>query len=162
MGQTFPDRLEVALDPAPVSDLKDGALSLLDRRLSLQALIETEIVEPAPGVDQAPLERVVGDDPGVVLDVGRGGDRRRQRGEHLQAPHPQQGSLALQLVRQGQGVDRCPLGEEVEHGPEEIRVSIEVEVVGLQLAHHDPDLIFVQEQRAQDRALGIDVVRGNP
>ena len=105
---------------------------------------------------------MVGDDPGVVLDVGRRWYRGGQRGERLQAPHPKQRALALQLVRQGQGVDRRPLGEEMEHRPEDVGVGVQIEVVGLQLAHNHPDLILVEQKRSQHRALGVDVVWGDP
>jgi hypothetical protein len=50
----------------------------------------------------------------------------------------------------------------MEHGPEDVSMSRQVEVVGFQLANYHPDLVLVQKQSPENRSLGVDVVGREP
>ena len=60
------------------------------------------------GLDQAAEDRLVFDDLGVELDVGRGGDGIHQLGEVLEPARDLQLAPAEQLVAQGDVVDDGP------------------------------------------------------
>src|SRR5215203_2891989 len=66
---------------APLRDRKDGLFGRIEGVFGLNAVVVRDLDDLRTGINEAAKGGGTLDDPGVVLDVDRGRDRARQRGE---------------------------------------------------------------------------------
>ncbi len=78
-------------------------------------------------VDQAPQYRLVADDLGVVVDVGRRGHDVDQRRDVFHPTRAVEVAAAAQLVAQGDGIDDVAALGQGQHRPEQQAVALAVE-----------------------------------
>ena len=135
-----------------IHDLLDGALSL--------------VVDVPDDVgcrgDKPPEQRLVADDSGVVLDVGRGRDSVEQLGKVGGPTSRFELTRVLELFIQRDHVDDIPALEEAHHASEESAVGLPMEhgvVDDLDRFRHR---VVVDQHTAEDRDLGLQRVRQLP
>ena len=152
------DRLEAGPE-LPPGDLEDLLLDvfqdLLRRVLALVAARHDLVGD----LDQAAQRRLLLHDLGVVLDVGRA---RQPVGQarHVGGP-PDALELvgALEGVHERHEVDRAGVVHQVAHPPEDPPVALEIEVLRAHDLQRRVDRLVVEQDRAQDGALRLEVVR---
>ncbi|MCY1413274.1 hypothetical protein D9M71_287020 [compost metagenome] len=145
-----------------LGDLEDLALGLVEDFLGVAPLrVEGAVGDVAADADQLPQRGALADDVRVGLDVRHRRRVLRQLGEIGQAADLRQLAFLVQLLGQGDHVERLvALGELVDR-PEDQSVVVAVEVaVGYRIQHPLPGVV-VQHQAAQHRLLGFDRMRRN-
>ena len=107
-------------------------------------------------------ERVLLDDAGVALRVGGGRGGRLEVDQRGHAPHRVEQAGPPQLVGDGDGIGGLAGRREVGDGLEDVPVSRLVEIGGGEHLRRHRDGVFRQEHGAEQRLLGLEVVRRNP
>ena len=145
---------------AVLGDLEDLGLGVVDGLGHVVGLAVGHLGDVAGDVDQAPQQRGVLDDAGVVGGVG---DRRRgvlQGVQRLRAADLLEQAVAAQLVGDGDRVGRRTRRVQGPHGVEDVLVRRAVEVLRAQpLLGDRADGVTRQQQRAEHGLLGLQVVR---
>jgi hypothetical protein len=143
----------------PLGNLTNGLLGQLNRRLGLAAVATGGVQNRARGTDQLPLHRLVAHDFGVVQDMTQVGDRIHQRRNRRHPAHPFQRLLLPQVVGDRDQVGRLAAFVQGEAGGEDLAVRIQIEVLRGQLFDGHEEGRGLHQHGAEDRALGLDVVR---
>jgi hypothetical protein len=94
-----------------------------------------------------------------VLDVDGSGHHVDQPSEESRSTHLIELALALQLVADGEKVDGLVPLVQRQRGFEDPAVLLAVEVPRLQASAHPDDGVRVDQEPAEDRFLGFDVLR---
>ena len=154
------DRAEVLL-AIVARDLEHRLLGLLDELARRRLVAEHALLDLVGGLQQPPQQRVLAHDlrvaagvPGGRHDAGQLVDRGRSA-DVLELAH------LAQAVDHRQHVDRLALVVEREHRLVDRAVTLAVEVVGAQalLDHQRVQRAVRQQDRAEHRLLGVEVVR---
>ena len=154
------DRAEVLL-AVVARDLEHRLLGLLDELARRRVVAEHALLDQVGAAQQPPQQRVLAHDLRVAPGVaGRGHDAGQFVDGRLAADLLQLAHLA-QAVGDRQHVDRLALVVEREHRLVDHRVALAVEVLGAQplLDHERVQRAVRQQDRAQHRLLGVEVVR---
>ena len=147
------------VDHAILGDLEHLRLGEVDGLGDVVGLGEREVGDLAGGVDQPPQQRGVHHDAGVVL----GARHRRccvlQIVQPLDATDVVEQSVPTQLVRDRDHVDRSRRRVQRADRVEDVLVRRAVEVTHAEAGFaDDADRITAQQQRAEHRFLGLQVV----
>ena len=151
------------VDHALLGDPEHLRLGLVDRLGDVVGLAVGQLGDVACDVDQAPQDRRVLHDAGVV-----GGVRDRRRGvlqgvQRLHAADLLEQPSPAQFVGDGDRVGGRACRVKGADGVEEMLVSRFVEVVGPEALLADgTDRVAREQQRAEHRFLGLQVVRRQP
>ena len=145
---------------AHLGDLEDLPLGVAEQFVGRLDLVVGVAEDFVAGVDQVADDRLLADDLGVVLDVGRRRGRVPQLGEVRVAADVLDVLLLPQPFGQRDQVDRVGLVVEGEDALEDFLVGVEVEVFGADELDDVVDDDVVAEHAAEDAALGVAAVRG--
>ena len=151
-------RDEAGLQPV-VGDGEDRALRLVENQLRLLIAFVGIRQDLVRRVDQIPQRRLFLDDARVVLDVGRlrhAVDERRHVGRPA---HIVQLAATRELLFQRDEVDRRAALAERDHPIEDAPVRVAVEVAAVDHLRRGVEGVVVDEDRAEDRAFGFQIVR---
>ena len=99
--------------------------------------------------DEFALDAFLGDDAGVVLNIGCRGHAVAQFYEVISTAHLVQFAVFAQFFRYGQNIDRIGALKQADDGPEDMLVRFEVKRVGLQYVHHHGQRIAVEQHGTQ-------------
>ena len=135
-----------------IHDLLDGALSLVVH-------VPDDV---GRGVDEPPKQRLVTDDPGMVIDVRRRRDRVEKFGEVRRAARRFDLIGVLELFIERDDVDHVPALKKAHHTSEKTAVGLPVEHGVVDDLDRFCDRIVVDEHAAEDRELGLQRVRRLP
>ena len=159
---------DVVLAGAPLGDVIDLRLRAIDDLVDLAAA-DLPLRAPVPelhdaraGLDQAPQDRLLGDDLRVVAGVCRGRHARDEGVQVHRAADPAQRSGPLQLRGHRDRVRGLAARVQIDDRVEDERVGRLVEVCGPQRLHHVGDRILGQQHAAQHRLLRIQILRRLP
>ena len=143
---------------APVRDLEELRLRPVDRLLDLGRVLVADAGDLAGGADEVPEHGFALDDPGVLDRV----DGRRGRIRQLRQVGPPADLLEVLAALQGFGnrdqIHRLPALEQLEHRLVDVAVRLAVEVHRLQEFRDLDDRLAVDEDRPEDRLLGLEAV----
>ncbi len=153
-------RLEAGHRPA-LADLEQDGLGLIDGRGRVVGLLVAHRRDLPRGRDQVPEDRLLLDDPPVVLDVDGGRDRVHEGGQVRRATNALEPVVAGQLVAQGDEVDGLALGVEGQHGLVDVRVLGAVEIGPVQEVGDLEDGLGVDQDRPEHALLGFDRLGGD-
>ena len=148
-----------ALAQASLAHGQDRRLGAIEDVHGVVPRVEAALDDLAADLDHPPQRRLLGDDPRVVLDVRPGRHALLQPAKIAGAARALEAALPAQLLGKRDDVHRLAALEEVHHGGEDRRVLRGVEVVGLQQLDGLEDGIAIEQQRAEDRLLGLEVLR---
>ena len=154
------DRAEVLL-AVVAGDLEHRLLGLLDELARRRAMVEHALLDLVRRPQQPPQQRVLAHDLRVAAGVPGG---RHHPGQPVDRRDPadllELAALA-QAVGDRQHVDRLGLVVEREHRLVDRAVALAVEVLGAQplFDHQRVQRAIRQQDRAQHRLLGLEVVR---
>ena len=145
---------------ALLAELEDDLLGAIDEvgRLALVALLP-EPHDLLARTDEPAERRHLLDDPRVVLDVRRRGDERRELGDARLSPGGLELGALLELVDERDRVHRLALRPQRERRPVHLRVALAVEVRRVEDLADRADGDRREQHRAEDRLLGLEVLR---
>ena len=147
---------------AALGEGEDAALGLVEHLLDVAGALVAHRRDLGGGRDQAAHHRLLADDARVVGDVGR---RRHLIDEGRQidgAADLLELVLLLEALAQGDQVDRLVVLEHVEHRGEETAVRAAVEILRLEDLDDPRQHRVVEQDRAEDGLLRLDVLRREP
>ena len=146
-----------------VGQLEDLVLGLVEGLGDVVGLVVGDLGDLAGHPDEAAEQRGVAHDAAVAAGVGDGRRRGLQVEQEARAADVLQHPGPPQLVGHRDRVGRLARADERAHGVVDELVGRLVEVLGAdpELGHRG-DGVRRQEQRAEQRRLGLDVVRRNP
>ena len=150
----------VVLGDAAVGDLVDGGLGAVDDVVGVRALgpVVAELHDARARLDEASQDRAVGDDLGVVAGVGGRGHRGDEGVQVRRPADAQELAPALELGGDGDGVGGLPAAVEVQHALVDRLVGRTVEVVGLEHLDDVGDGVLAEQDRAEHRLFGGEVL----
>ncbi len=153
---------QVVLAGALLGDRVDLRLRGVDDLVDVAVGRVAHLGDAGAGLHQAPQDRALVHDLGVVLGVGRRGDRVDQGVQIGGAADP--GDLAAlgQLGGERDRVGRLTAGVEVEDRVVDRLVGRAVEVLALDDLDDVGDGVLRQQHAAEHRLLGVEVLRGDP
>src|SRR5581483_3190990 len=152
------DVLEAAAD-AVLREVEDHLLRAVDELRCLTGPVPPEPLDLLADGGQASQRRHLANDPRVVARVrGRGHERRELVDALLPADLLELAAL-VELVGNGDRVDGLSLLIELERRPVDARVRLPVEVAGVEGVARRFDRRLREKHRAEDRLLGIEVLR---
>ncbi len=111
--------------------------------------------------DEAPDQRLLFDDPRVRLDVRDGGDRIGELEDVVVTADGGELAPRHQALADRDRVDRRPLGEELGHRLEDLRVRLAVVVFLPDDLEDDVQGLVFEEDAADDGPLGLQGARGS-
>ena len=147
---------------AALGERENAALGLVEHLLDVAGALVAHRRDLGGGRDQAAHHRLLADDARVVGDVGR---RRHLVDEGSQidgAADLLELVLLLEALAQGDQVDRLVVLEHVEHRGEKTAVRAAVEILGLEDLDDPRQHRVVEQYRADDGLLRLDVLRREP
>ena len=147
------DRPQLALALA-LRQLEHAALGLVEDGVELPGVLACQLEDLPAHVGQAPPHRLVLDDPRVLDGAGGQGDHLVQRHEVGRAAHAGQLPAGLQLLGEGEVVDRTLLPVQGQHRGEDLGVRGVGEVIGEDDLGHRGHHRVVPQDRAEHRPLG--------
>ena len=144
---------------AVVGDREDRAFRLVENEVGFliglvgvrQNLVRRE--------DQVAQRRLLFDDARVVLDVGGARDAVDERGDVGGAADLVEIAGAFERVFQRDQIDRLAAFGELDHPLEDAAMRVAEERARVDDRRGDVERFVVDENRAEDRALGVEVVR---
>ena len=157
LGEHLGDVADLQAPPG-VGDGEDPPLRGVEDVVGPLTGVEAELGHLPGRGDETAAHRVVHDDLGVVRHRGGGGHLLAQLGQVLDPPTPCQAAIPLQLHLEGEDVDWLTAIGERQRGPEDVAVALRVEVAGVQEVAHRQDGVGVDQQAAEHRLLGIEVM----
>ncbi len=153
------DELAMAL-VAP--DVVDDLLGAVDRAVDVLFVLEADLGDHRPGVDQPAQGRLLANDLGVVLGRGGGRHRLHQGAEIREAADSLEGVAVTKLFGDRDLVERLAAFVELKEPGVDRLVDVRVEIRRphdlADGCHH----LAVDEDRAEDRHFGFEVVRRDP
>ena len=147
---------------APLRDLKDEPLGLVEEGIDVVALLVALADDLGRGADQVPEQSLLADDVGVGDDVGGRGRLLDERGEGGGAADLLERVAAPELLGEGQEIDRLGALEERHHRREDLAMAFLVEVRGAEDFDRAGQTLSLQQEGAQHRSLGFEAVRRDP
>ena len=163
------DRVEAGLRQVAQRDEAVAHLVVGDREDRVLGLVEDEIGFFFAGVrgrenlvgreDQVSEGRLLLDDPGVVLDVGRARHAVDERGDVGGAADLVELVRSPELLLQRDQIDRVAALRQPDHLVEDAAVRVAKEIGGVDDLGGEVEGVVVQQDRAEDRAFGFEVVR---
>jgi hypothetical protein len=157
----IPERHEAFADP-PLGNREDRALGFVEEHFRFQFRFVRLGQDLVGRVDQAAERRLLLDDPRVVLDVGRSRYAVGQRRDVGRPPDLVQLPGPRQFFLQRDEVDGMTAFAERHHLVEDAAVRITEEVLGVDQLGGVVERVVVDQDRAEDRLLGIEIVRKRP
>ena len=148
------ERAEPGRHP-PLADVEQLALGPIDRLLDLGRVLVADPGDLAGGGDQVAQDRLALDDPGVLdgVDGGRGLVRQARQ---VRSPADRLELVAsFERLGDGDDVDRLALVEQLEHRGVDRPVRRPVEVLRAEELGDLDDRVAIDEDRAEDRLLGL-------
>ena len=158
--QQLVDVRELAGD-ALLREVEDDPLGLVDEVAGLAGAVPAEARDLAAGTDQPAQRRRLAHDPRVVRGVRARGDEGRQLVQAHAAADVLELAPLLEHVGERDRVDRLALRVERERGAVDLRVRLAVEVARVEDLADGADRAGRDHHRAEDRLLGLEVLRGN-
>ncbi len=155
------NRHHALADPA-LGDGEDLLLGAIEHGGDFLLHHEPQFRCGGPGSDQISAEGVLLDDRGVVLDVRCGRNGINQPCQEIEPADPVDLTIAAQLIGDGDGVNRLVAVEELTARLEHRLVGRYVEVLWVDLVHHQAGGIHRKQQGAEHRLFGLEVVWGYP
>ena len=152
------DALEAAADPV-LGEVEDHLLGPVDELRRLAGPVPAEPLDLLADDREAAQRRHLADDLRVVAGVRRRRDERRDLVDPLLAADLVELAALVELVGDGDRVDRLALLVELERGAVDLRVRLAVEVAGVDRRCSRLDRRLRQHHRAQHGLLGIEVLR---
>ena len=146
---------------ALLGDLEDAALAFVGELAHLAVLLVAELGDGGGGLDQPPRQGLVVDDFGVPGEVRRCGDDLVEQVDELVAADRLERAQRGQLVLDRDAVDRLVLPEQPAHGFEDLAVRVAVELLRLDDLDHVRKRLAVEQDAAEQAALGVEIVRRN-
>ena len=143
---------------APLADREELRLGAVDRRLDVRAVLVPDRGDLARGGDEVPQDCLALDDPRVMDGVDGRGRPVAQRGQVRAPAHALEPPGPLEGLRDGHDVDRLAAFEQLEDGAVDEAVGLTVEVLRAQELGDLHDGVAVDEDRAEDRLLGVDAL----
>ena len=163
------DRVEAALREVAQRDEAVAHLVVGDREDRVLGLIEDEVGLVLAVVggredlvgreDQVPERRLLLDDPRVVLDVGRARHAVDERGDVGRAADLVELARPPELLLQRDEIDRVVALRQLDHLVEDAPVRVAEEIVGVDDLGGEVERVVVQQDRAEHRPLGLEIVR---
>ena len=96
-----------AVDRVLLADVEDSLFSLIEEQVDVLLLAVGAGHDPGPGANELADHRLVADQPGVMFDVGRRGDRAPAAPRPGEVPHLGRSHV----LRPGGPGDGLPLGD---------------------------------------------------
>src|SRR5450756_1099436 len=152
------DVLELGHTPL-LLDGEDLLLAAVEELVGVAGVLIAELRDLVADADEGAQHALLAHDAGVVGGVGR---RRHELGQgvhELAPPGALEHALALELGAEGDHVDLFALVVQGEDGAVDEPVRVAVEVVGRERLRDGGDGVRVDEHGAEDRLLGLEVVR---
>ena len=138
--------------------LKDRGLGAVQDRIGVVLGFEGLLLDRARRMDQAAQQRFLLHDARVVLDVGDVRHAVHQLRDVRRAADRFQFAAALQLLGERHEIDRLLRFAERDHLLINAAVMIVEKILRLELLDGGIDGVVVEQDRAEDAALGLDVV----
>src|SRR5437867_107838 len=160
-----PGRLEDVLEgdevlrDAAFRDVEDHTLRGVQRLVCRGALVEAECGDAPAGADQLTFRARFFDQVPVVLDIGGGRYAALELGQERLPADPFEDAHLLQLGRECQQVDGIGAVVQVQRGPVDLRVMVQIEVLRTEEVGHPNHGVAIEHQRTEHRRLGLQVVR---
>ncbi len=156
----LPDPAEVLL-AVVAGDLEHRLLGLLDELARRRPVAEDVLLDFVGALQQAPQQRVLAHDLRIAAGVAGGWDDARQLVDRRASADILELAGLAQAVGDRQDVDRLAVVVEREHRLVDQRVALAVEVLCAQplFDHERVQRAIGQQDRAEHRLLGIEVVR---
>ncbi|CAM4512001.1 hypothetical protein COEX109129_36870 [Corallococcus exiguus] len=155
------DRTQVAF-ALLLREEEDLALGLVEQDVQLARLLAGELLDLPAHVGQAPAQRLVLDDVGVLDGVGRQRDDLVQAHQVRGAAHRDELAQDLELLRERQVVHLLALLIQPHHRGEDLRVRRAGEVVRVDDLRHGRDEPVVRQHGAQHRTLRGEILVDPP
>ena len=156
--QQLLDVEEVARDPL-LGEVEDDLLRPVDELGGLAGPVLSEPHDLGARADEPAERRHLAHDPRVVGGVRRGRHERRELVDARPAADLLELAALLELVDEGDRVDRLALLVEHEAGPEDDPVALAVEVARVEDLADRSDRARGEHHRAEHRLLGLEVLR---
>ncbi len=165
------DRLERVLEQlvdvrelgrdALLREVEDDLLGAVDELDRLAGPVEAEPRDVVSGPDQAAERRHLADDARVMGCVRCGRDERRELVDAFGAAGPVERARAVELVDNGDRIDRLALAVQGEDRAEDVPVALAVEVGGREIARlgDRADRERRKHHRAEDGLFGVEILR---
>ena len=138
---------------------KIDLLGAVDEVDGLAGPLPAQARDLAAGLDEAAQDRHLADDARVVAGVRRRGDERRQLVQADAAADVLELAALLELVDQGDRVDRLALRVQRDGGAVDLGVALAVEVARVEDLADDADGAGREHHRAKDGLLRVEVLR---
>ncbi len=138
---------------------KNRRLRAIQNRVRAVLALERSLLNVVRGVNQVAQDRLLFDDPRVVLDVRNLRHAVRQRRQVRRAPGRFQVPLAIQLLGQRHQVDRLLHLAQRDHLREHAPVLVQKKIFRPQMLDRRIQRIVIQQNRAEYRTFGIQVIR---
>ena len=160
-GKSGPDDFLQRQQPGPYAVFRqreDGLLGAVQQLIGFLLGLKAFGNDVVGGVDQVPQQRLLLDDASVVLDGGDARHAVHQRGKISRAAGGFQLPRPLQVFVQSDQVNRPPLLAQRHHAGENLAMAILIEIPRLQRFNRRVEGLVVQQDGAEHRTLGLQVV----
>src|SRR5581483_5873997 len=144
-----------------LGDVKDYFFGAVEEFFDVALLFVTARRNLRGGGDQAAQNGLLAHDARVVRDVRGGGHEVVQRSQIGGAPDGFQLAVVLQDIRQRDNIHRLVAVAELDHGAKNLAVALAVKILGPEHLEHVVDRFVVEQNAAQHRRLGFEILRRN-
>ena len=131
-------------------ELEKGSFGLLHKFFDIDALVEGFRLDGAGKGDELAGKKFLGQDGGVVFDVGRRGDVRTELDDVGRTTHFVEGAVAFELLGDGHDVDGLLVHVEGADGGVDLLMTRLVEGLGTEELADDGEGVFIDHEGTED------------